>query len=163
MRATTLLLCLVILLMAAACEPESPESAAVAPAVVTPANTATPRPTATPLPPITTTLDCNDEKFTKEILKLSGDNQNPLAIRILKLYSGAKETERTERVLRCKGEARLDRGEDSYVTYYLEIDRDGDQFIWLRDWRPYLSADASFDGLVGTQAGPRPWNVPGRH
>ncbi len=95
----------------------------------TPTSTATPRPTPTPLPRIPSTLDCTNEQFIQEILDLSSDNQNLAALRILKLYSGATELERTERVLRCTAEARLSRGGDAYVTYYYEIDRDGDGFI----------------------------------
>ena len=76
-------------------------------------------------------MGCDDEQFIQEILELSEDNKNPEAVRILKVYSGAEETERTERVLKCTGEARLSRdGEATYqVTYYVELDRDGDLFI----------------------------------
>ena len=90
-----------------------------------PTATPTPVPTATPIPTVPATLDCEDEEFIKEILALSERNENPF----LKLYSGAEEIERTERVLRCKGEARLSRSADSYITYYYEIDREGDAFI----------------------------------
>ena len=75
------------------------------------------------------TTDCNDPRFTKQILELSEDNENPFAPRILKLYSDAEELERTEKVLRCKGTASLSRGGESYITYHEEIDRDGDVFI----------------------------------
>ena len=99
----------------------------------TPVPTATPRPTATPqptpTPPITMTLGCNDELFKQEVLELSEDNQGSVTIRILKLHEGAKAIERTNRVLRCMGEAKLSRGGDRYITYHIEIDRDGDQFI----------------------------------
>ena len=60
---------------------------------------------------------------------MSGDNQDPLASRILKVYSDAEELERTDSVLRCKGTAVLNRGGEAYVTYHYTIDRDGDTFI----------------------------------
>ena len=76
-------------------------------------------------------IDCNDSGLAEEILELSKDNssRNPLAVRILKLYADAEELERTESSLRCRGTALLDRGGELYVTYRLEIDRDGDAFI----------------------------------
>ena len=73
--------------------------------------------------------DCDDERFVERILKMSGDNQDPLAPRILKVYSDAEELERTDSVLRCKGTAVLNRGGEAYVTYHHTIDRDGDTFI----------------------------------
>ena len=87
---------------------------------------ATPEPTATPS---LITIDCNDPRFTKQILELSEDNQNQFSPRILKLYSDAEEIERTESVLRCRGTATLSRGGESNITYHYEIDRDGDAFI----------------------------------
>ena len=92
----------------------------------TSSRTGTPEPTATRSP---ITINCNDERFTKQILELSEDNQNSFSPRILKLYSDVEELERTERVLRCKGTATLSRGGESYITYHYEIDRDGDAFI----------------------------------
>ena len=76
-------------------------------------------------------MDCNDSWFTEQVVELSADNssRNPLAVRILKLYSDAEELERSESLLRCRGTALLDRGGELYVTYHLEIDRDGDAFI----------------------------------
>ena len=76
-------------------------------------------------------IDCNDSGLAEEILELSKDNssRNPFAVRILKLYADAEELERTESSLRCRGTALLDRGGELYVTYRLEIDRDGDAFI----------------------------------
>ena len=87
---------------------------------------ATPEPTATPS---LITIDCNDPRFTKQILELSEDNQNQFSPRILKLYSDVEEIERTESVLRCRGTATLSRGGESSITYHYEIDRDGDAFI----------------------------------
>lgn len=75
------------------------------------------------------TIDCNDEWFKSEIMELSEDNEGSVAVRILKLYDDAEEVERSESVLRCRGEAKLSRGGDSYITYHIEIDRDGDLFI----------------------------------
>ncbi len=74
-------------------------------------------------------LTCEDQRLIEPILKLSEDNENPFARRILKLYPGAEELERTGRILRCRGEAALSRGGKSYITYRYEIDRDGDAFI----------------------------------
>ncbi len=88
--------------------------------------TATPEPTATSS---SITIDCDDPRFTKQILELSKDNQNPFSARILKLYSDVEEQERTKKVLRCKGTATLSRGGESYITYHYEIDRDDDAFI----------------------------------
>ena len=75
------------------------------------------------------TIDCNDPSFTEEILELSEENQNSFSARILKLYSDAEELQRTENVLRCRSTGNLSRGGESYITYYYEIDRDGDAFI----------------------------------
>ena len=104
---------------------EEPTASALSSAAASPV-TATPEPTATSN---LTTIDCNDPRFTKQILELSEDNQSPFSPRILKLYSDVEELERTERVLRCKGTATLSRGGESYITYHHEIDRDGDAFI----------------------------------
>ena len=104
---------------------KEPTPSSLSPATVSP-RTATPEPTSTPT---VITIDCDDPRFTRQILELSESNQNPLSPRILKLYSGAEEIERTERVLRCEGTASLSRGGESYITYHYEIDRDGDAFI----------------------------------
>ena len=104
---------------------EEPTASAPPSATASPA-TAVPEPTATSN---LITINCDDPRFTKEILELSEDNQNPFSPRILKLYSDVEELERTERVLRCKGTATLSRGGESYITYHYEIDRDGDAFI----------------------------------
>ena len=101
-------------------------TASVPSSATAPPVTATPEPTATPS---LITIDCNDPRFTTQILELSEDNQNPFSPRILKLYSDVEELERTEGVLRCKGTATLSRGGESYITYHYEIDRDGDAFI----------------------------------
>ena len=105
----------------------------------TPTPTATPEPTDTLMPSptatpesVTMTLDCEDERFIEGIVKLSEDSESPFQARILKLYEGSEELERTESVLRCKAEAKLSNQTDSYIIYYVEIDRDGDQFIGYR-------------------------------
>ena len=100
--------------------------------------TNTPTPTATP-ESVTMTLDCEDERFIEEIVKLSEDSEGPFQARILKLYEGSEELERTESVLRCKAEARLSNLTDSYIIYHVEIDRDGDQFIGYRIGDPIAS------------------------
>ena len=130
---TLLLAILLTLLTVMACSTEEPElvatseptSSAPSSATASPANV-TPKPTATSN---LITIDCNDRRFTKQILELSEENQNQFSPRILKLYSDAEELERTERILRCKGTASLSRGGESYITYHYEIDRDGDAFI----------------------------------
>ena len=100
------------------------------PTPVPPTTTPVPTPTATPSWTETLQLiDCDDEYFTEQIVKLSEENKNQLAPRILKLYSGAEELERTETALRCGGTANLSRGGESHITYHIEIDRDGDAFI----------------------------------
>ena len=124
-----LLTALLMLLTVMACSEEdsAPLTPATAPssATASPAAT-TPEPTATPS---LITIDCNDPRFTKQILELSEGNQNQFSPRILKLYSDAEEIERTESVLRCRGTATLSRGGESNITYHYEIDRDGDAFI----------------------------------
>ena len=149
-----LLTALLMLLTMMACSEEdsapltpttAPSSATASPAATTPEPTATPNqetakePTASSLSPTTgsrmaatpslITIDCNDPRFTKQILELSEDNQNQFSPRILKLYSDVEEIERTESVLRCRGTATLSRGGESSMTYHYEIDRDGDAFI----------------------------------
>ena len=57
-----------------------------------PTATRTPRPTATP-ESVTMTLDCEDERFIEEIVKLSEDSEGPFQARILKLYEGSEELE----------------------------------------------------------------------
>ena len=145
------LLVMLGLLAAIACTTEEPELAATTvptasamptetvsvPTQITkpttaPTTTQRPTPTTTPWPTATPQLiaiDCDDEQFKEQILKLSEENKNQFAPRILKLYSGAEKLERSERVLRCRGEALLSRGGESYITYHYEIDRDGDAFI----------------------------------
>ena len=128
--------------------PESPPATSTSAPSPPATSTPTPPGTDTPVPYATSTptslatntteptatsnligIDCNDSRFTKRILELSEESQNPFAPRILKLYSDVEELERTERVLRCKGTASLSRGGESYITYHYEIDRDGDAFI----------------------------------
>ena len=104
----------------------------------TPTPTTTPDPTATP-EPVTMTLDCEDERFIEEIVTLSEDNESPFQGRILKLYEGSEELERTESVLRCKAEAKLSKGGDAYLIYHLEIDRDGEQFVGYEIGDPIAS------------------------
>ena len=72
---------------------------------------------------------CDDSWFQEEIIDLSQERQSAFASEILKLYLGATEIERTDRILRCMGTARLSRAGDVNLTYYYEIDRDGDAFI----------------------------------
>ena len=98
----------------------------------TPAPTATlaSTPTPTPEPTIDPTIGCDDVWLMDDILGLSEENESTFSRRILKLYSDKiEEVERTTRVLRCKAEARMSTGGDSYITYYYEVDRDGDGFI----------------------------------
>ena len=92
-----LLAVLLTLLTVTACSKEEPTLLPSASATVSPV-TAAPEATATPN---LITIDCNDPRFTKEILELSEGNQNPFSPRILKLYSDVEELERTERILRC--------------------------------------------------------------
>ena len=72
------------------------------------------------------TLDCDSEYFKEEIIKLSEDEE----VKLLKIYEGAEELGRTRNILRCKSEAKLNRESGNwYVTYFWEIDRDGDYFV----------------------------------
>ena len=86
--------------------------------------TRTPQPTHTPLP-VTLTLKCSDEWFIQAIIDLSEDREG----RIIKIYTGAVEIERSKSILRCRSEARSSRGGDVYLVYHYEIDRGGDSFI----------------------------------
>ena len=82
-------------------------------------------PTPPPIP-LTLTLDCDSEYFKEEIIELSENEE----VRLLKIYEGAEELGRTRNILRCKSEARLNRESGNwYVTYFWEIDRDGDHFV----------------------------------
>ena len=109
----------------------TPEPTATPTPTPTPGPTATPTPTPTPTPePTIGQLGCDDETFIDEILNLSAERESTFSPRLLKLYSDKiEEVERTTKVLRCKAEAKLSAGGDSYITYYYEIDRDGDAFI----------------------------------
>ena len=99
----------------------------------TPEPTATPTsmPTLSPTPePTIGPIECDDEHLTDEIIGLSEERESSFSPRILKLYSDVlEEVERTTRGLRCKAEAKLSAGGDFYITYYYEVDRDGDAFV----------------------------------
>ena len=93
-----------------------------------PTPTPTPTPTSTPTPTpiaVPSFLRCDTATLIERIVALSEDKD----VRILKIYSDAEQLERTELVLRCVAEARVSRGDDLYVIYHYEIDRDGDAFI----------------------------------
>ena len=111
--------------------PTPEPTATPTPVPPTPTATSTPEPTATPtpVPPVTMTLACDDSRFVDEIKKLSERSDGLFKIQILKIYEGSEEIERTENVLKCRGEAKLSTAVDAFVTYHLTIDRDGDQFI----------------------------------
>ena len=95
-----LVLCTALLLGSPPADNPEPGAAAGVQATVEARLVATPTPTSTSI-----RTDCDDERFLERILKMSGDNQDPLASRILKVYSDAEELERTDSVLRCKGTA----------------------------------------------------------
>ena len=99
-----------------------------------------PTPTHTPIPTPTLTkielsqlrleeLDCEDTWFTEQIVKLAEEREDVFSPRILKLYSDVEEIERTDNLLRCMGTAKFSSGGDVQMTYFFEIDRDGDTFI----------------------------------
>ena len=75
------------------------------------------------------TLPCSDPRFLDNIKALTEEGTGVVTIRILKIYDDIQEIERTDSVLRCKAQGRLSNGGDAHIEYYLEIDRDGDQFI----------------------------------
>ena len=84
-----------------------------------------------PLGPATMTLiDCNDERFTADIIELS--NRDTSGPSILKIYDGATVLDRTPQLLRCRAEAKLSRGGDVFIIYRTFLDRDGDSFIGYR-------------------------------
>ena len=87
-------------------------------------NTPVPRPSATPLA-VPASLQCDISWFTDEIVALSEDQD----VQVLKIYSGAVELERSDAMLRCDANVRVTKGDYSHITYYYEIDRDGDVFI----------------------------------
>ena len=60
---------------------------------------------------------------------MSEESQDSFSPRILKLYSDVEEIERTDNLLRCMGTAKFSSGGDVQITYFFEIDRDGDTFI----------------------------------
>ncbi len=107
-----------MLVFAVACE-----SGAAAPteAPATPTATQTPTPT-----PITLTLSCADEQFIQAVIDLSEQDADA---NILKIYAGMTMIERSDNILKCRGEARMNTGPDIYLAYYYEIDREGDAFI----------------------------------
>ena len=104
----------------------------------TPRPTAKPKPTATPVPTSlrqmsiqesVSPVNCDDQWLVDGIVQLSKENEDSSATRILKLYSDkVEEIERTDKLLRCRTDAKVSSGQDRNVTYYIEIDRDGDAF-----------------------------------
>ena len=101
------------------------------------------------------TLDCEDKRFIDRVMQVSKDNKNPFMARILKMYDGAQELERTESILRCRAEANLSRGGNRYVIYHHQIDRDGDGFIG------YKIGDAITSPTPEPTATPSPTRTPG--
>ncbi len=84
----------------------------------------TPLPTPTPEQGLDA-ITCETDLFIGEIIALSRGQD----IEILKIYSGAEELERTDKILRCKAEAASSFAPYNQVVYYYEIDRDGDEFV----------------------------------
>ena len=76
----------------------------------------------------TSLADESCEELQPRIVRLSEGNKNPMAPRILKLYE-VTEVDRTETKLTCHAVAKWNRGEDSPVAFYMELDVDGDAFI----------------------------------
>ena len=82
------------------------------------------------LPTISTSQTCSDEWFIDEIVELSEEGESLISPRILKLYlDKIQEVERTSKILLCKAEVKLSKGGDVFLTYYHEIDRDGDELV----------------------------------
>ena len=65
------------------------------------------------------------------IIKLSGENKNPFAREILKLYD-IKEVSRTPTRLECTADAKWNRGDNGPVYFHIEEDEDGDLFFGYR-------------------------------
>lgn len=79
-----------------------------------------------------TTETCDD--LAPHIIKLSEENKDPSAAKILKLYDIKKnDTQNAKRVIDCIATARTDRTDDAPISFYLEEDADGDRFIFYED------------------------------
>ena len=72
-------------------------------------------------------MTCEDLK--PHIIKMTQEDQNPFAAKILKFYNIQKsEQKEANQVLACTGEAKTSRGENSNIKFHLEKDSDGDYF-----------------------------------
>ncbi len=169
-------------------EPTSQPTQAVTP-TASPIPTLTPIPTAilmpTPTPRLTTTptpmptptrmpspestpeigpIECDDTRLVEAIIDLSEEKESTFSSRILKLYDDTiEEVERTTSELRCRAEAKLSARGDSYLTFYYEIDRDGDAFIGymigesVTTPTPEATATPPVEELLGSRAKPVPF------
>ena len=72
------------------------------------------------------------ESLGKSVIQLSKKQQGPLSREILKLYDITTLEASGQRVLNCTATAKLNRGEDQTVSFYLEEDSDGDLFQGYR-------------------------------
>lgn len=71
---------------------------------------------------------CKD--LSPRIIKLSKENQNPFASKILKMYEIRESAYKDgAKILNCTARAKWDRGGESIVNFHLEKDKDGDYFI----------------------------------
>ena len=69
--------------------------------------------------------------LVRQIVRLSEQNENALAGRILKL-SDISEVSASGTEVRCRGFARRSRGGDVWLIFHWEVDADGDAFIGYR-------------------------------
>ena len=69
------------------------------------------------------------EDLARRIIDLSEKNKNPFSAVILKFYDISNQEKSAEQILNCVGKAKLNRGDDRTVNFYLQQDADGDQFI----------------------------------
>lgn len=89
-----------------------------------------------PEPPESSERSLSCDELAPQIIELTEEQEGPFSAKILKLYD-IEEVEPLGYVLRCQATAKWNRiHDDGVITFYIEEDKDGDQFIGLDfpDW-----------------------------
>ena len=68
------------------------------------------------------------EDLVPQVIDISEENKHPIRPSSLKIYE-IKEASRSSRRLVCSGEAKTSRGGNQPLTFYVEEDKDGAQFV----------------------------------
>ena len=70
------------------------------------------------------------EDLAPSIIEMTEEKRGPFNRRILKMYDiNQNATPSKNRLLECTATAKMDRGGDVDITFYMEEDADGDRFI----------------------------------